>query len=97
MGNHLDLPAAASGSEHYAQIASHKGSQLEYKATLGGSSFLRTFQYMHAEYGLVVVKVWHVRARCACCPGVQPSGHSMAWHQRDAGACPAVMVLFVLD
>jgi hypothetical protein len=57
MGNHLDLPAAASYGEQQTQITGHRGSQFVYKSTLGGSAFLRTFRYLHAEYGAVVVKV----------------------------------------
>lgn len=57
MGNHLDLPATATYGEQHTQITGYKGSQLSYKSTLGGSSFLRTFQYLHSDHGLVVVKV----------------------------------------
>lgn len=57
MGNHLDLPATTTYGEQHTQITGQKGSQLTYLSTLGGSSFLRTFQYVHSHHGLVVVKV----------------------------------------
>lgn len=57
MGNHLDLPVSATYNEQHTQISGDKNSQLTYRSTLGGSAFLRTFRYQHAEYGLVVVKV----------------------------------------
>lgn len=57
MGNHLDLPATTTYGEQHTQITGQKGSQLEYRSTLGGSSFLRTFHYVHSHHGLVVVKV----------------------------------------
>jgi hypothetical protein len=61
MGNHLDLPATATYGEQHTQITGQRGSQLAYKATLGGSAFLRTFLYTHSEYGSVVVKVISLR------------------------------------
>jgi hypothetical protein len=57
MGNHLDLPATATYGEQQTQITGHRGSQFVYKSVLGGSAFLQTFRYVHAEYGSVVVKV----------------------------------------
>lgn len=57
MGNHLDLPASTTYGEQHTQITGQKGSQLTYRSTLGGSSFLRTFHYVHSHHGLVVVKV----------------------------------------
>ena len=57
MGNHLDLPAAASYGEHLSQITAQRDTHLTYKSTLGGSAFLRTFLYAHSDHGLAVVKV----------------------------------------
>ena len=57
MGNHLDLPATTTYGEQHTQITGQKGGQLTYRSTLGGSSFLRTFHYVHSHHGLVVVKV----------------------------------------
>jgi hypothetical protein len=61
MGNHLDLPTTATYGEQHTQITGQRGRQFAYKATLGGSGFLRTFLYKHSEYGSVVVKVMFLR------------------------------------
>jgi hypothetical protein len=85
MGNHLDLPATTTYGEQHTQITGQKGSQLTYRSTLGGSSFLRTFHYVHSHHGLVVVKVSspHLESSCS-------SNRSRPWCMLlpVAWACP---------